>query len=192
MAAEFDGVSLGDERLDGRLRQIVAMASNAPSESFPEQMQTVADREALYRFLSNPRVSIEKVLEGHVKQTHARLQGSPIVRVVHDTTTFRFPGEREGLGIIRGGAKGFLGHVALAVAPDEAREPLGVLGVRPYIHRDTEAHRGMTPSQRVTASRAKAREDRESSRWEKLAIDVSYGIGMIDRRHAATRSAWAA
>jgi len=166
-------VSLGDERLDERLKQIVALASASPGDSFPEQMQTVADREALYRFLSNPRVTIEKVLGGHVRQTHARLQGHTVVRVVHDTTTFRFTGEREGLGSIRGGAKGFLAHVALAISPDETCEPLGVLGVRPYIHQDAVAHRGMTASERVAASRAKSRDEKESSRWEKLAIDVS-------------------
>lgn len=176
MAAEFDGVSLGDERLDERLAHIVAMVAVAPGDSFPDQMQTVANREALYRFLANPKVTMDNVLRGHVEQTHVRLRNYPVVRVVHDTTTFRFPGEREGLGVIRGGAKGFLGHVALAVAPDEAGEPLGVLGVRPYIHKNAEAHRGMTPSQRVAVSRAKPREERESSRWEKLAVDVSSAL----------------
>ncbi len=176
VTAEFDGISLGDERLDQRLRRIVALAAIAPGESFPEQMQTVADREALYRFLSNPKVSLDQVLGGHVQRTHERLKGNSVVRIVHDTTTFRFPGEREGLGSIQGSAKGFLGHVALAVAPDEDREPLGVLGVRPYIHQETQAHRGMLPGQRVAASRAKSREEKESSRWEKLAVDVSRAL----------------
>lgn len=173
VTAEFAGVSLGDERLDQRLRRIVALAAIAPGESFPEQMQTVADREALYRFLSNPKVSLDKVLGGHLQQTHERLKGRSVVRIVHDTTTFRFPGERDGLGTIQGSAKGFLGHVALAVTSNENREPLGVLGVQPYIHRGTEAHRGMLPGQRVAASRAKSRDEKESSRWEKLAVDVS-------------------
>ncbi|MDP9036352.1 MAG: hypothetical protein M3O50_16245 [Myxococcota bacterium] len=135
MTAEFDGASLGDARLNDRLRRIVAMASVAPSDSFPDQMESVADREALYRFLPNPKVTMGSVLQGHVGQTHARIQTRSIVRVVHDTTTFRFSGERAGLGLLRGGAKGFLGHVALAVAPDETREPLGVLGVT---HSSTE------------------------------------------------------
>ena len=173
ITAEFDGASLGDARLDDRLRRIVAMASVAPSDSFPDQMESVADREALYRFLANPKVTMRSVLQGHVEQTHARIQTRSVVRVVHDTTTFRFSGERAGLGLIRGGAKGFLGHVALAVAPDETREPLGVLGVHPFIHRDAMAHCGMTRAQRVAASRSKPREARESSRWERLAMEVS-------------------
>jgi hypothetical protein len=173
MEAEFDAVSLGDARLDERLRRIVSLVGTAPGDSFPDQMESVADREALYRFLANPKVTLNRVLRGHVEQTHKRLLNARLVRVIHDTSTFRFLGERDGLGIIRGGAKGFLGHFALAVAADETREPLGVLGVRPYIHKDAVAHQGMTRSERVKASRAKPREARESSRWEKLAIEVS-------------------
>jgi hypothetical protein len=176
IAMEFEGVSLGDARLDSRLKRIATMASVAPDDSFPGQMVAVADREALYRFLANPKVTMDRLLSPHVRQTHARISRHPVVRVVHDTSTFRFPGEREGLGRIRGGAKGFLAHVALAIAPDETREPLGVLGVRPFIHHDAVAHEGMTPSQRVKAARDKPRAARESSRWEKLAIHVSNAL----------------
>lgn len=173
LAAEFEESSLGDARLDERLRRIVALAASDPGESFPEQMESVADREALYRFLANPKVTMDGVLNGHVRQTQERIRGRAVIRVVHDTTTFRFLGDREGLGVIRGGAKGFLGHVTLAIAADETREPLGVLGVRPYIHEDAVAHQGMTRSQRVKAARGKPRAARESSRWEQAAMEVS-------------------
>lgn len=176
VATEFDGDSLGDARLDERLRRIVSLTAMDPGESFPEQMASVADREALYRFFANPKVTMAGVLSGHMRQTGERLRGHAVVRIVHDTTTFRFVGERAGLGAIRGGAKGFLGHVALAIAADDTREPLGVLGVRPYIHQDAVAHQGMTPSQRVEATRAKARTAKESARWEQLALQVSAAL----------------
>lgn len=171
--AEFDGDSLGDARLDERLRRIAALAAADPGQSFPDQMASVADREALYRFLANPKVTLAGVLSGHVRQTQDRMRGLGVVRIVHDTSTFRFLGDREGLGVLRGGAKGFLAHIALAVVADETREPLGVLGVRPYIHQDAVAHHGMTPSQRVGATRAKSRAAKESSRWEQMALMVS-------------------
>lgn len=171
--AEYSGQSLGDARLDQRLRRIVSLAAADPRQSFPDQMESVADREALYRFLANPKVTLPGVLDGHVRQTQERLRGRGLVRVVHDTSTFRFLGDREGLGVLRGGARGFLAHVALAVAADETREPLGVLGVHPYIHEDAVAHTGMTPSERVKATRAKARADKESARWEQMALTVS-------------------
>jgi len=171
--AEFDGVSLGDARLDDRLRRIVALAATDPSRSFPEQMASVADREALYRFLANSKVTLHGVLQGHLQQTQARMRGRGVVRIVHDTTAFRFLGDREGLGILCGEVTGFYGHVALAVGADETREPLGVVGVHPYIHQDAVAHQGMTPQQRVAASRAKPRAAKESARWEQLALAVS-------------------
>ena len=176
MLAEFGGESLGDARLDERLRRIVSLAAMDPGQSFPEQMASVADREALYRFLANPKVTLVGVLSGHLQQTHDRMRGRGVVRIVHDTTTFRFVGDREGLGVIRGGAKGFLGHVALAIAADETREPLGVVGVHPYIHQDAVAHQGFTPSQRVTATRTKPRAAKESARWEQLAVAVSAAL----------------
>src|SRR5688572_7977223 len=113
MAAEFAGVDLGDVRLTERVQRIVSLAAQEPENSFPEQMGSVADREALYRFLANEKVTLRGLLQGHVTQTHARLQAHAEIRIVHDTTAFRFTGTRAGLGVIRHGVRGFLGHVAL-------------------------------------------------------------------------------
>jgi Transposase DNA-binding/Transposase DDE domain len=176
MAAEFEGESLGDARLDERLRRIVSLAAMDPGESFPDQMASVADREALYRFLANPKVTMAGVLSGHVRQTHDRLRHHALIRIVHDTTTFRFVGDRAGLGEIRGGAQGFFGHVALAVAADDTREPLGVLGVHPFIHQDTVARRALTRGAQMKASRAKPRAVKESARWEQLALQVAAAL----------------
>jgi hypothetical protein len=188
--AEFAGDSLGDTRLDERLRRIVALAASDPGRSFPEQMESVADREALYRFLANPKVTLARILSGHVRQTQDRMRGRGVVRVVHDTSTFRFHGDRAGLGVLRGGAKGFLAHVALAVAADETREPLGVLKVHPYIHQDAVAHTGMTPNQRVKATRAKSRAEKESARWEQMAVAVSGALPEgVDALHVMDQEA---
>jgi hypothetical protein len=173
IAAEFEGVVLGDERLNERLKRITKMVGMSPADSFPEQMGTEADLEALYRFLANPKVTLDGVLKGHLEQTRERIEGRTVVRVVHDTSRFRFLGERDGLGPIRGDAKGFFGHFALAVSAEETREPLGVLGVRPFIHEETQARRKMTKSERVMATLKKPRDEKESSRWEKLAGDTS-------------------
>jgi hypothetical protein len=176
LAAEFDGVQLGDARLSQRLRRIVGLVARDPDDSFPEQMGSVADREALYRFLANEKVTLAGVLEGHVAQTHARLADHAVIRIVHDTTAFRFPGVRTGLGVIRHGVRGFLGHVALAVAADETREPLGVLAVHPYIHADAVVHRGLTRSARMQATHAKPRAAKESARWERVALHVGRAL----------------
>jgi hypothetical protein len=84
-------------------------------------MASVADREALSRLLANRKVTPAGVLDGHQQQRRARMQRRGVVRIVHDTTVFRFVGDRDGLGMLRGGARGFLAHVALAAADDGAR-----------------------------------------------------------------------
>ena len=171
LVKEFEGISLGDRRLDARARRIVDAIAASPADSFPRQEATVAGREALYRFLSNPKVSLAKLLSGHVEATVARMKGRPVVRIVHDSSAFEFKGDREGLGILHGNKMGFIGHVSLAIAGDESREPLGVLGVSAFVHKDALAHRGMTTYERMKASRAKPRAERESSRWERQALE---------------------
>lgn len=176
IAREFGGVSLGDERLEGRLERLVALIAAAPAESFPKQMGSVADREALYRFFANPKVTMERLLSGHLQQSLQRIRGHAEIRVIHDTTSLSYSGERDGLGIITRGQKGFSTHLALAVTADEVREPLGVLGVRPFIHKDTLANREMTSAEITDRDRKKPRHEKESSRWEKLAIEVSAAL----------------
>ena len=105
--------------------------------------------------------------------TPARIGTHTQIRVLPDTTSLRYSGDREGLGIIARGQKGFRAHVALAVTADELREPLGVLGVSPFIHQHTLTNREMTDSEITIHTRNKPRHEKESSRWEKLAKEVS-------------------
>src|SRR3954463_12160854 len=105
---EFEGAALGDKRLTRRVLEIVPSLTNAPGDSFPEQMGSVAEREALYRFLSNPKVTMQALLAGHVRATHGRIVERSAVRIVHDTSPFRFLGDREGLGVLQGNTRGFL------------------------------------------------------------------------------------
>lgn len=185
---EFEGVSMGDARLDKRLIAIAERLGAVPDDSFPDQMASVAEREALYRFLSNSKVTLDAVLAPHIAQTLERVSKRRFVRVVHDTTAFTFDGERDGLSVFQLNKKGFFGHVALAVGDDETREPLGVLGVRTHVHENVIANRGKSRSKRVAALQRKPREEKESQRWERLAIDVSqalpagvHGIHVMDR-----------
>jgi transposase-like protein/DDE family transposase len=168
---EFDGVRLGDARLDRRLHRVLAQLSVAPGDSFPEQMKSEADQEALYRFLNNGNVTMDALLGGHRKQTLTRMPSSGIVRILHDTTEFKFEGEREGLGGLKDNKKGFLAHVALAVVADERRTPLGVLGVHPFVYQYNQAH--LTRAQKVQRTFKAPRGDKKSSRWERLAFEVS-------------------
>jgi hypothetical protein len=173
VADEFEAVSLGDARLDERLLRIASLLAASPSASFPDAMDSEADQEALYRFLSNPKVTMAKVLAGHREATVERMAGRSLVRILHDTSQFCFRGEREGLGILRGNAKGFFAHVALAVGGDDVREPLGVLGVRPYINVDVESRRGLSQAKKNSIAMRKPRAEKKASRWEEHAIEIA-------------------
>jgi hypothetical protein len=173
VVAEFANVALGDERLNRRLEMIVEQIAAAPAESFPLQMQSTAEREALYRFLGNQKVTMTALLASHVGETLSRVRGQSLLRIVHDTTEFVFEGDRGGLGIVERGMQGFFGHFALAVGATEERQTFGVLGLLPYIHRDTKVRRKKSKSKRTAFVRSLPRHKKKSSRWEKLAQDVS-------------------
>jgi hypothetical protein len=173
---ELEGISLGDRRIDVRAVEIASRLAVAPDDSFPEQMSSDAELEALYRFFSNPKVTMEGLLAPHAQATRQRMLDHGVVRIVHDTSSFRFDGEREGLGVLKGTVKGFFAHTSLAVAGDETREPLGVLAMRPFIHANTVARRKLTPNERVRATTSLSRADRESCRWEQQAAEVAASL----------------
>jgi len=173
LAGELKGLQLGDARLNARARKIAQRMEQRPADSLPDQMANSAELEATYRFFANDSVTIDALLAPHVRSTHERMEGHTVVRVLHDTSGFRFDGDREGLGPLGRGAAGFYAHVALAVGADELREPLGVLGVHPYVQEKDPPNRGLTPSQKTARARATPREEKISSRWEQLAAAVT-------------------
>lgn len=184
LISEFTGAELGDERLTKRLLRIAASVATAPNNSFPQATGSDGELEGVYRFFSNTRVSLEGILEPHVRATLMRCSDDEVL-VLHDTTGFAFRGgsPREGLGRLQRGERlqsqqGFFGHFALAVAADGSRQPLGVLGLRTFVRGEQRA----TP----TTHRAWLhRENKEASRWSALASDVhllaSNAIHVMDR-----------
>lgn len=156
-----------------------------PAASFPAALGDGADLEAAYRFLGNPAVSAGAVLEPHYRQSAARCSERRTVIVAHDTTDFVFPGtKRRGLGRIRGTVeRGFLAHVALAVAWDAWREPLGVLHLETWT-------RGPKPKSAKKSPRKRQRDaDRESTRWWRGVDAVERQLGEGHAVHVMDREA---
>lgn len=167
LCAEFADVELGDARLDRRLLQIAEAAEKAPGASLPEQAGSSTALEATYRFLSNDRVSPQSVFGGHVNATLDRAEAASTVFVVHDTTEFRFGGERhrDGLGWINSDRRqGFLAHFSFCVSLQG--RPLGCLDLFAW------ARQG-----KRTGRRSKLAElsdpDRESQRWHEAALQTA-------------------
>lgn len=160
---EFEGVDLGDPRLEARLLTLVGALDDAPTASLASASKTVAAREAAYRFVENGRVTMEAVMEPHSRKTAARCAEVGKVYVISDTTEFSFKGESRGesLGRIQGKQRGFLGHTAIAVSAAGDRKPLGVLGIDIIVRdEDVKPHRNVLQQKRDPK--------RESLKWPSM------------------------
>jgi hypothetical protein len=175
---EFDGAELGDARLARRLTRIAECMAVAPAAGFPKAAGSDGELEGVYRFLRNARVTPGAILAPHFERTNERIDGnSPLV--VHDTTVLSFGGtsRREGLGRIRksGEKQGFFAHVAMAVAADGTREPLGVVGLHTFVRAPKKSK----------AKRRLSNTKHEGTRWAELALEVEkrlpHPIHVMDR-----------
>lgn len=176
LVAEMGHGELGDQRLNERRDQLIAVLEQHPDTSFPEMCADDAEVEALYRFLRNPRLSLQTVAEPHFAATHARCvaMGGDVL-VIHDTTDMVFAGEapRAGLAALGKGRQGFWLHTALAVSADGLRAPLGLVSLLPYI-RKTQP-RGTPKDERARF----ADPDKESRYW-------SEGVAAVRTRFGTT------
>src|ERR1035437_6368463 len=167
LAREFEAADFRDSRLTARLQTMAESAGRAPAEWFPTQACSDAAREGTYRFLNNSKVSPAAILAPHIEMTCQRSEAAGKVLVIHDTSIFDFKGEsvRTGLGPLAGTKRGFFAHFALAVTSDGRRRPLGVVGLHTFVRNDT-------PKGKRRLKERQQDPERESLRWESLALDV--------------------
>src|ERR1700746_787288 len=95
---ELAGCSLADERLNKRLRKLVAQMGSAMGQSIPLVCQDWANTKAAYRFFSNDRVSEADILSGHFESTRERIAATDgVVLGVNATTKFTYQRDRPNL-----------------------------------------------------------------------------------------------
>lgn len=135
---EMAAGDLGDARLNARRNQVMQTLVQHPDCGFPEACGDDSATEGLYRFLRNPRVSLEQVLAPHMDATVKRCRAVGDVLVIHDTTEFNFAGEkgRAGLSVVGPDRHAFWLHSALAVSADGLRAPLGILAASSFVKKD--------------------------------------------------------
>ena len=137
LASEVAGPSFDDKRLSARLKLLVEGLAKDPSASVPQLFDS-AGREAAYRFFSNPQVTPQQILAPHISATRSRCEARGDYLVVHDSTTFsyRFDGERKGLGRIQpsnaNSSQVFFAHVSLALTADGTHRPLGIAALKTW------------------------------------------------------------
>jgi len=110
-----------------------------------------------WRFVSNPRVTVERLIEGWSEQTRVAVAGRHVLGI-QDTSEIKFattPQDRRGLGKVKkGNAYGALVHAMIAVDADTGH-CLGLVGGQVWTRSE---ERKAPHAQRVLA-------DKESRRW---------------------------
>jgi len=158
IAAELEGIDLGDKRLNKRSQRIIEALSVNPEASCNAACDGWSDTLAAYRLFDNPSIEPEDILQPHVDATKRRLQQHPVVVIAQDTTELDYsdhpPSDARCLNTEH--RLGLYDHTHLAVTPEGLS--LGVVGVE-YFDRDAE---GLGQSK----ERSKLPiEEKESMRW---------------------------
>jgi hypothetical protein len=179
---EAGAVGFRDRRLGERSRSMTEAILRRPGASLPTAMGSEAAREGAYRFLSNRRVTLGRVLATHIEATAARARAARKVFLVSDTTEFKFSTERDGLGMLSSTRRnGFLGHFTLAVSADGRRTPLGMLGVETLTRPQRKAKRDHFARKKDPT--------RESLRWYRCADQANRQVEDVEAIHVMDREA---
>lgn len=161
MLEEFDGLKLGDRRLEKRLPAMLEGRWNHPQRSFCRSFDSWAQTKAAYRLIESREagISFENLIEPHQAQTHRRMAAERIVILPQDTTTISYNtlDQTEGLGRVgdrRNPGRGFFLHSMQAYRIDGI--PLGNAWAKLWVRTEECATK-----QRNQTSVA----DKESLRW---------------------------
>lgn len=159
---EFEGIDLGDQRRNTRVRKMVTRMAKRPGDSLPKQMNGWKTLKGAYRLLDNERVSHEKLSQPHWQLTRKRAgKAGKMVLMVQDITELDYT-ERvgtRGLGPIGNHqGRGLMVHNSLAVAAEDA-QVLG-LAYQQVWQREEESYR-----QKETRSQRQRRVGKQSARW---------------------------
>src|SRR5215207_3728617 len=154
---EFDGLDLGDARLNRRLLTLAEAFGARPQAPINQASADWQSTKAAYAFFANPQALPAEILLPHQQRTLERMAAYPLVLAIQDTTFLNYTHHpaTSGLGPIGGGQRGLVMHSTLAATPQGL--PLGVLDQQIWAR--PEAENG--------AKRAKQRPiaDKESHKW---------------------------
>ena len=169
IAAELEGIDLGDQRLNERSAQIIEALTADPQASVNAACDGWNDTLAADRFFDNETVEPDQILQPHFDATKRRMNEHPVVLIVQDTTELDFtahPPSDAGC-LNKADRFGIYDHTHLAVTPQ--RLPLGVVGVEQF---DRTAESLGKTAERTTLPI----EEKESFRWlsgDRLASELA-------------------
>lgn len=177
LAEEMDGVDLGDERLNRRIKKMLQSRWQHPTYSFCRSFGSLRDTKAAYDMIESEReqINLESLLAPHRLQTARRMAAEKFVLFAQDTTSLSYNGlhETEGLGPIgEDYTRGLMLHTAHAFRLNGL--PLGVASAQIWARPQT---------QKATHRNDQSMDEKESSRW----LRVLQEAGQLARQMPGTR-----
>ncbi|MCK5796512.1 MAG: IS4 family transposase [Deltaproteobacteria bacterium] len=172
-AEEFEGVNLGDKRLEARLARLCDRFSDSPESPINQACADWAETKAAYRFFQNENVGVEGIMAAHRRKTAARAAGYDTVLAIQDTSFFVYTSHAKTAGLgkmsLKKGAHvseifsvGLVMHACLAVTLDGV--PLGLLDQKIFARKlRPESERRRTGGKRLQDMLPV--EEKESYRW---------------------------
>lgn len=179
---ELKEVSLGDKRLNKRLKTIVSELSACPGGSIPEVSGHWGNTKATYRFWDNEQVKAEEIMSAHAKMTQERCAKHETILSIQDTTDFDFTTHpaTDGLGYLeRRYLQGLKSHSVLTASTEGV--PLGL------IYQENWARDNEKIGKKSLRHKKKTKE-KESQRWiesllatEEKLQDIRHIVTVADR-----------
>ena len=132
IAAELQGINLGDKRLNRRSARIIELLAANPEASVNAACGDWNNTIGAYRFFKNPATEPDKILQPHLEATKRRMKEHPVVLIAQDTTELDFtlhpPDDADCLNTED--RFGLYDHTHLALTPE--RLCLGVVGAEQF------------------------------------------------------------
>jgi hypothetical protein len=83
---EFDGVNLGDKRLNERLAKISGQFMSSTESPINQACGGWAETKAAYRFFQNDNVDYKDIVGHHAQITKERFDNEDVILAIQDTT----------------------------------------------------------------------------------------------------------
>lgn len=162
---ELATADLGDLRLKKRLGMILTSFSKQPDASILQVAPDWAWSKGAYRFLGNPKITREKIIDPHINASTKRIKDQATVLAIQDTSEFNYSSQKslEGLGPLRKeDSRGLLMHPTLCVA--ENGVPLGLIDLQIWSRKELGAK---------NKRKKKPIEEKESFKWIQSFLSTS-------------------
>jgi hypothetical protein len=177
LAEEMDGVNLGDQRLNRRIKRMLQARWQHPTYSFCRSFGSLQDTKAAYDMVESEReeINLESLLAPHRLQTARRMAAEKVVLLAQDTTALSYNGlhETEGLGPIgEDYTRGLMLHTCHAFRLNGL--PLGVAFAEIWARPETK---------KAVHRNDQSMDEKESGRW----LRVLQEAGRLARQMPGTR-----